>query len=230
MSTSLNPDEFARTKGETEPKEPRMRDESANVQNDAPPLGKLYDVGSGRRLMLHHAGAGMPAVVIEAGAGAFGLDYLNLFEEVSLGLLQRSGDRCPASRAEGCDRRFEPTRVEPLEWIEQLGCLARARLIFLAVRANMSIHAQRYVRLLWQGIDEANHYLLGDVDLWPPGRIGGHAAGGVEDKLDVDMFFQVAGQRGWLGAVPGGAGGGAAAAVILADSRLSVGIVVATVE
>ncbi|MBO0790327.1 MAG: alpha/beta hydrolase [Ktedonobacteraceae bacterium] len=30
--------------------------------------------------MLHHAGTGTPAVVIEAGAGAFGLDYLNLFE------------------------------------------------------------------------------------------------------------------------------------------------------
>jgi pimeloyl-ACP methyl ester carboxylesterase len=48
--------------------------------HDAPPLGKLYDVGGGRRLMLHHAGTGTPAVVIEAGAGAFGLDYLNLFE------------------------------------------------------------------------------------------------------------------------------------------------------
>ncbi len=30
--------------------------------------------------MLHHAGSGTPAVVIEAGAGAFGLDYYNLFE------------------------------------------------------------------------------------------------------------------------------------------------------
>src|SRR6266702_8443296 len=49
-------------------------------QDDVPPLGKLYDVGSGRRLMLHHAGTGTPAVVIEAGAGAFGLDYLNLLE------------------------------------------------------------------------------------------------------------------------------------------------------
>jgi pimeloyl-ACP methyl ester carboxylesterase len=60
MSTSSHPDEF--------------------TQNDAPPLGKLYDVGDGRRLMLHHAGTGTPAVVIEAGGGGFGLDYLNLFE------------------------------------------------------------------------------------------------------------------------------------------------------
>jgi pimeloyl-ACP methyl ester carboxylesterase len=47
---------------------------------DVPPLGELYDLGDGRRLMLHHAGTGTPAVVIEAGAGTFGLDYLNLFE------------------------------------------------------------------------------------------------------------------------------------------------------
>lgn len=49
-------------------------------QDDAPPLGELYDVGGGRRLMLHHAGTGTPTVVIEAGAGAFGLDYLSIFE------------------------------------------------------------------------------------------------------------------------------------------------------
>jgi len=48
--------------------------------NDVPPLGELYDVGGGRRLMLHHAGTGTPAVVIEAGAGAFGLDYLKILE------------------------------------------------------------------------------------------------------------------------------------------------------
>ncbi len=30
--------------------------------------------------MLHHAGSGTPAVVIEAGGGAFGLDYYNIFE------------------------------------------------------------------------------------------------------------------------------------------------------
>jgi pimeloyl-ACP methyl ester carboxylesterase len=52
-------------------------------RDEAPPLGELYDVGGGRRLMLHHAGTGRPAVVIEAGAGAFELDYLNLCETVA---------------------------------------------------------------------------------------------------------------------------------------------------
>jgi pimeloyl-ACP methyl ester carboxylesterase len=107
MSTSLNPDEFTHTKGETEPKEPREQDDRANAQDDAPPLGKLYDVGGGRRLMLHHAGTGMPAVVIEAGAGAFGLDYLNMFElcakRTTCVLYDRAGsgwsDPVPGSRS-----------------------------------------------------------------------------------------------------------------------------------
>jgi pimeloyl-ACP methyl ester carboxylesterase len=73
MSTPLNPDEFTRPKRETEPEEPREQD-------DTPPLGKRYDVGGGRRLMLYHTGMGTPAVVVEAGAGAFGLDYFNLSE------------------------------------------------------------------------------------------------------------------------------------------------------
>lgn len=47
-----------------------------------PPLGQLYDVG-GRRLMLHRAGAGSPAVVIEAGAGNFGFDYIHVQDAVS---------------------------------------------------------------------------------------------------------------------------------------------------
>lgn len=46
----------------------------------APPLGERYDVDDGRRIMLHRAGTGSPAVVIEAGAGSFGLDYLSMFE------------------------------------------------------------------------------------------------------------------------------------------------------
>jgi pimeloyl-ACP methyl ester carboxylesterase len=80
MSTPLNPNEFTHPKRETEPKEPPEQDDRATAQDNAPPLGKLYDIGGGRRLMLLHAGMSTPAVVIEAGAGAFGLDYLNLFE------------------------------------------------------------------------------------------------------------------------------------------------------
>jgi pimeloyl-ACP methyl ester carboxylesterase len=52
-------------------------------RDDTPPLGELYDVGGGRRLMLYHAGTSRPAVVIEAGAGAFGLDYLLLLEAIA---------------------------------------------------------------------------------------------------------------------------------------------------
>jgi pimeloyl-ACP methyl ester carboxylesterase len=42
-----------------------------------PPIGRRYDVG-GRRLYLHRSGTGGPVVVFLAGAGMFGLGYLNL--------------------------------------------------------------------------------------------------------------------------------------------------------
>ena len=48
----------------------------------ASPIGQLYDVG-GRRLWLHRSGAGGPAVVFLAGAGAVGLDYLNIHDRIS---------------------------------------------------------------------------------------------------------------------------------------------------
>jgi pimeloyl-ACP methyl ester carboxylesterase len=47
-----------------------------------PPLGRYYDVG-GRRLWLHRAGGGSPAVVFLPGAGTFGLDYLNVQERAA---------------------------------------------------------------------------------------------------------------------------------------------------
>lgn len=42
-----------------------------------PPLGRLYDVGA-RRLLLHRAGDGGPAVVFLPGARLVGLDFLNI--------------------------------------------------------------------------------------------------------------------------------------------------------
>ena len=129
MSTSFNPDEFTYTKSETEPKESLKQAGEANAQDgvtegepdkpaaggmlhhfqdDAPPLGRLYDVG-GRRLMLHHAGMGTPAVVIEAGAGAFGLDYLNLFElcakRTTCVLYDRAGSGWSDPLPGGCSAR-----------------------------------------------------------------------------------------------------------------------------
>jgi pimeloyl-ACP methyl ester carboxylesterase len=44
-----------------------------------PPIGRLVEVG-GTRLFYHLAGSGGPVVVIIPGAGAIGLDYLNIFE------------------------------------------------------------------------------------------------------------------------------------------------------
>jgi len=45
------------------------------VTDATPPLGRYYDV-EGRRLFVHRSGSGEPPVVLLAGAGTVGLDYL----------------------------------------------------------------------------------------------------------------------------------------------------------
>jgi pimeloyl-ACP methyl ester carboxylesterase len=49
---------------------------------EAPPLGRYYEV-AGRQLLLHRSGSGSPAVVFLPGAGAVGLDYLNVQERAA---------------------------------------------------------------------------------------------------------------------------------------------------
>jgi len=62
--------------------ERQANDPGRNAVNGAPPIGHLYDV-EGRRLLLHQSGSGRPAVVFAAGAGCFGLDYLNIHDQIS---------------------------------------------------------------------------------------------------------------------------------------------------
>lgn len=50
---------------------------AVNPTGDQPPVGSYYTVGH-RRLFLHRSGSGTPPVVFLAGAGAVGLDYLNV--------------------------------------------------------------------------------------------------------------------------------------------------------
>ncbi|SDI18427.1 Pimeloyl-ACP methyl ester carboxylesterase [Sinosporangium album] len=57
-----------------------VRPETA--KEGSPPLGRYYDVG-GRRLLLHRAGSGGPAVVFLPGGGTVGLDYLNVQERAA---------------------------------------------------------------------------------------------------------------------------------------------------
>jgi len=47
-----------------------------------PPLGRYDDV-AGRRLLLHQSGSGSPSVALLPGAGAVGLDYLNVQERAA---------------------------------------------------------------------------------------------------------------------------------------------------
>jgi pimeloyl-ACP methyl ester carboxylesterase len=53
------------------------------ITSDAPPRGRLYDIGGGRRLMLHRLGEGTPSVVIEAGGGWCSLGWLPIQEQLA---------------------------------------------------------------------------------------------------------------------------------------------------
>ncbi|MCI2419105.1 alpha/beta hydrolase [Saccharopolyspora sp. K220] len=59
-----------------------MQDQMPDRPSGAPPLGQYYEVG-GRRLPLHRAGNGSPAVVLLPGAGGVGLDYWNVWEKAA---------------------------------------------------------------------------------------------------------------------------------------------------
>ncbi len=76
-----------------------------NRRGDAPPVGEMYDVGSGRRLMVHHDGSGTPAVVFEGGAGAFGLDYFTIFALVAQRTTAVLYDRAGSGWSDPVDRK-----------------------------------------------------------------------------------------------------------------------------
>lgn len=64
-----------------------MSEQPSGVRPEAtsdapPPLGRFYEV-DGRRLLLHRAGSGGPAVVFLPGGGGVGLDYWNVHERVA---------------------------------------------------------------------------------------------------------------------------------------------------
>ncbi|HXQ13750.1 MAG TPA: alpha/beta fold hydrolase [Caulobacteraceae bacterium] len=83
-----------------------MADTKARSLGTEPPLGRLYEVGD-RRLWLHRAGEGEPAIVFLAGAGTVGLDYFNVQQRAArLGasvIYDRGGtgfsDPAPAGRS-----------------------------------------------------------------------------------------------------------------------------------
>ncbi|MGD3106091.1 alpha/beta fold hydrolase [Streptomyces sp. YGL11-2] len=56
---------------------------TAVTSTTEPPLGHLYEVAPGRRLMLHRSGTGGPTVVFLPGAGLVGLDFLNTHDRVA---------------------------------------------------------------------------------------------------------------------------------------------------
>ncbi|MYW67360.1 alpha/beta fold hydrolase [Streptomyces sp. SID8379] len=67
-----------------------------------PPLGRHHTVG-GRQLLLHRSGTGGPAVVVLAGAGMMGLDYLRLHERIAQRTTGVLHDRAGTGWSEGAE-------------------------------------------------------------------------------------------------------------------------------
>ncbi|WP_329129484.1 alpha/beta hydrolase [Streptomyces caniferus] len=59
-----------------------MTNNSTSPARFAPPVGEFQEI-DGRRLFVHRSGSGGPAVVFLPGAGAVGLDYFGVQQEVS---------------------------------------------------------------------------------------------------------------------------------------------------
>ncbi|MEV4759361.1 alpha/beta hydrolase [Micromonospora sp. NPDC049559] len=110
-----------------------------------PPLGRLHDV-AGRRLMLHRAGAGAPAVVFLPGGGLVGLDFLDVQERAARFTTSVLYDRAGTGWS---DPVTLPRR--PGEVVEELRALLRAADVpgpYLLVGHSLgAFYARRYAQL-----------------------------------------------------------------------------------
>ena len=82
----------------------------AQETDAGPPLGRLVDVG-GRRLHLHCSGSTAPTVVIEAGAGAFAIDFALVQPELAKAARVCSYDRAGSGWSDARPDVETPIRV-----------------------------------------------------------------------------------------------------------------------
>jgi pimeloyl-ACP methyl ester carboxylesterase len=90
------------------------------TSGDVPPVGQLYEIGGGRRLMLHRAGSGAPPVVFEAGGGAFGLDYFNLLDPLSRRTTVAVYDRAGRGWSDPIAGQPRPTTSQSVQDLHEL--------------------------------------------------------------------------------------------------------------
>jgi pimeloyl-ACP methyl ester carboxylesterase len=139
-----------------------------------PPLGIRYEV-DGRRLLLHRAGTGGPAVVFLPGAGLVGLDYLNIHERVSTFTTSVLYDRAGTGWSDAIDL---PRRAE--EVVEEVrGLLQAAQVPGPYVLVGHSLggaYARRYAQLHPDevaGIVFLDPFCEGYLDYKPKRTLGG---------------------------------------------------------
>ncbi|MFD8569097.1 alpha/beta fold hydrolase [Streptomyces sp. NPDC059639] len=130
-----------------------------------PPLG-LHHVVGGRQLMLHRSGTGGPAVVVLAGAGMMGLDYLRLHERIAERTTSVVYDRAGTGWSEGADA-LPRTAGEVVEELRTLLRTAGVPGPYLLVGHSLGGAYARHFARLWPA-DVAGLLLLDPFheDLW----------------------------------------------------------------
>jgi pimeloyl-ACP methyl ester carboxylesterase len=114
--------------------------------NDAAPLGEMYKLDDGRRVMLHRAGDGSPAVVFLPGAGLIGLDFLNLQQRVAEHTTSVLYDRGGTGWSDPVDLPRTPTRVVT-ELRDLLGVAGVGAPYILVGHSLGAFYARRFAQL-----------------------------------------------------------------------------------
>jgi pimeloyl-ACP methyl ester carboxylesterase len=160
---------------------------------DAPPMGRYYEV-EGRRLLLHQSGSGGPAVVFLAGGGAVGLDYLSVQQRVAELTTSVTYDRAGTGWSDSVD-----LPRASLEVTDELGALLRVAEVpppYVMVGHSLGgLYARHYAQrfsnevsglvLLDPAHEDYNAYMPKDlVDQWT----GWDTSEALPDELPAELI------------------------------------------
>jgi pimeloyl-ACP methyl ester carboxylesterase len=110
----------------------------------APPMGRYYDV-DGVRLLLHQSGSGAPAVVLLAGGGAVGLDYLNVQQRAAELTTSVTYDRAGTGWSDAVD--LPRTSVEVTDELRALLRVAEVPAPYVMVGHSLGgLYARHYAQ------------------------------------------------------------------------------------
>jgi pimeloyl-ACP methyl ester carboxylesterase len=109
-----------------------------------PPLGQYYAAG-GRQLLLHRSGSGSPAVVFLPGAGAVGLDYLNVQQRAAALTTSVLYDRAGTGSSDRVE--LPRTSAQVIDEVRELLCTAGVPAPYVLVGHSLGgLYARHYAQ------------------------------------------------------------------------------------